>query len=227
LSPAFTGITLAADFEARMIRRLPFLAVALAASPALAADLPYFAGGEAPGRVASPVYYDGPAVTESPWAGWSVSAGVVGVSGGGRGTHGGFGAQTSIAYAREFDNHVVVGVSGTFGTLPGFYNCGPNGYNYGMANVSVGYNMGNFLPYVTASVGTVKANGYSTPLGGLNSANTLFSRGGASTTVTSVGAGFDYMVNNNLRVGVQVNAMQARGGTGFGPAMIPQPGQLR
>ncbi len=43
-------------------------------------------------------------------------------------------------------------------------------------------------------------------------------------TLTSVGAGFNYEVTNNLRVGFEVNAVQQHGG--FGPALVPQPGAL-
>ena len=57
-----------------------------------------------------------------------------------------------------------------------------------------------------------------------NSINNVFTHSGQQTTLTSVGAGFNYAVTDNLRVGVEVSAVHQHGG--FGPALVPQPGAL-
>ncbi len=207
----------------RVFRLAPLLIVALAA-PAGAADLPYFAGGDLPSLKAtgSPDYESAPS---NPWTGLTMGAGVFGVSGSGRGARGGFGGDTFIGYNHEFDNRVVVGVQGSVGYLPGMWKYGPGGYNYGMANVSVGYDMGRFMPYVNFGVGTASATNLRGLPGGLDSINNVFNHSGNQTTLTSVGAGFNYEVTNNLRVGFEVNAVQQHG-NGFGPAIVPQPGAL-
>jgi opacity protein-like surface antigen len=218
-----------ADSEAPMNRSLRLLAFALAAtlagfSPVLAYDLPYFAGRDLPSlkAVGSPDYESAPS---NPWSGLTMGAGVVGVSGAGRGTHGGFGGEAFVGYNHEFDNRVVLGIQATAGALPGIYNYGPRGYNFGMVNMSVGYDMGRFMPYITAGVGTARATNFVTPSGGFDSLNNIFSRSAQSTTIATVGAGFNYAVTNNLHVGFEVNAVQQRN-SGFGPPIAPQPGAL-
>jgi opacity protein-like surface antigen len=96
-----------------------------------------------------------------------------------------------------------------------------------MVNMSVGYDMGRFMPYITAGVGTARATNFATPSSGFDSLNNMFSRSSSSqsTTITTVGAGFNYAVTNNLHVGFEVNAVQQRN-NGFGPAIVPQPGGL-
>ena len=208
-----------------MIRvfRLASLLLVAPVLPAGAADLPYFAGGELPSLKAtgSPDYESAPS---NPWTGLTMGASVFGVSGSGRGARGGFGGETFIGYNHEFDNRVVVGVQGSVGYLPGLYKFGPGGYNYGMANVSVGYDMGRFMPYVNFGVGTASATNLRGMPGGLNSINNVFTHSGQQTTLTSVGAGFNYAVTDNLHVGVEVSAVHQHGG--FGPALVPQPGAL-
>jgi opacity protein-like surface antigen len=207
-----------------MIRvfRLASLLLVVPVLPAGAADLPYFAGGELPSLKAtgSPDYESAPS---NPWTGLTMGASVFGVSGSGRGARGGFGGETFIGYSHEFDNRVVVGVQGSVGTLPGLYKYGPSGYNFGMANISVGYDMGRLMPYVNFGVGTASATNLR-GLRGFDSVNNIFSHSGQQTTLTSVGAGFNYAVTDNLRVGVEVSAVHQHGG--FGPVLVPQPGAL-
>lgn len=219
-----------------MHRRLRLFSLALAASlaglsPVVADDLPYFAGGDLPSlkAIGSPDYEPTPS---NPWTGLTMGAGVVGVSGSGRGSRGGFGGDAFIGYNREFDNRVVVGIQGSVGYMPGIYNYGYNyggarGANFGMVNMSVGYDMGRFMPYVTAGVGMARATNFATPMGGFDSLNNMFSRSSSSqsTTITTVGAGFNYAVTNNLHVGFEVNTVQQRN-SGFGPPILPQPGAL-
>ncbi|WP_294536368.1 outer membrane beta-barrel protein [uncultured Rhodoblastus sp.] len=195
-----------------------FLALAL---PAAAADLPYFAGGDPP-----PLITKNQAEAEAqknPWTGLVMGAQTFAVSGMGRGTHGGFGGGGYLGYNREFDNNIVVGVSASAGYLPGLYSYGPRRYNYGMANVNVGYDMGRFMPYVTFGVGLANAtNSLNRSPGGFDSLDNLFNRGAQSITLTTIGAGFNYAVTDHLAVGVQVNAVQQHGGGYGGP--VPQPG---
>ena len=161
----------------------------------------------------------------SPWEGLSMGTEVFAGSGLGRGGHGGFGGDLHLGYLKEFDNNLVVGVGVSSGYTPSFSNYGPRGYNFGMADVKVGYDMGKFMPYVTVGVGKASAalNGQG-GFQGLDSANNLFGPHGASTTLTRVGAGFEYEVNEHLRIGAEISTVQARGG--FGPPMVPQPGAL-
>jgi outer membrane immunogenic protein len=195
------------------------------AFPAAASDLPYFAGGAPPSPIARNQAEAEAATQQNPWTGLVMGTQVFAVSGIGRGTHGGFGGGGYLGYNKEFDNQIVVGVQASGGYLPGLYNHGPRGYNYGMANVSVGYDMGRFMPYVTFGVGMANAtNGLNRAPGGLDSLDNLFNRGSQSTTLTTVGAGFNYAVTDHLAVGFQVNAVQAHGGGYGGP--VPQPGSV-
>ncbi len=199
----------------------PLLCLALAA-PVQAADLPYYAGGEPPPLVTTSQAEAEAAAQKNPWTGLTMGTEAYGVSGMGHGTHGGFGGGGFLGYNKEFDNNIVVGVQGGVGYLPGLSNYGPRGYNYGMANVNVGYDMGRFMPYVTFGVGTANAtNGLNRAPAGLDSLNNLFSRNSQSTTLTTVGAGFNYAITDHLMVGVSVNAVQAHGGGYGGPALQP------
>jgi outer membrane immunogenic protein len=203
------------------LRLSPFLCLALAL-PVEAADLPYFAGGDPPPLISRNQAEAEAAAQQNPWTGLVMGTEAFGVSGSGHGTHGGFGGGGFLGYNKEFDNNVVVGVQASGGYMPGLYNYGPRGYNYGMANVNVGYDMGRFMPYVTFGVGTASAtNGLNRMPGGLDSFNNLFSRGSQSTTLTTVGAGFNYAITDHLAVSFQVNATQAHGGGYGGPALQP------
>lgn len=205
----------------RALRLSPLLCLALAL-PAEAADLPYFAGGDLPPLITKNQAEAEAAARENPWTGLVIGTQAFAVSGMGRGTHGGFGGGAYIGYNKEFDNNVVVGVQASGGYLPGLYNYGPRGYNYGMANVSVGYDMGRFMPYVTFGVGRASAtSSLNRTSGGFDSLDNLFSGGSQSTTLTTVGAGFNYAVTDNLAVSFQVNTTQAQGGTYGGPILQP------
>jgi outer membrane immunogenic protein len=207
---------------------LPFLL--LASSVPAAADelLPFFAGGQDHGvQEPQPLKTQSQreleaAAEKNPWTGLTMGSEVMGVSGMGRGSRGGFGGDFFLGYNKEFDNNIVLGVRGSVGALPGVSNYGPRGYNFGMADMKLGYDMGRFMPYVTVGVGMASAsNGFANPTGGLNNVNNLFSHSGQSVTLTRVGAGFDYAVTNNLHIGMEASVIQAHG-NGFGGP--PQPG---
>ena len=149
-----------------------------------------------------------------------------GATGFGHGSRGGFGGDTFIGYNKEFDNNVVLGVQGSIGRLPGLSKYGPSGYDFGMADVKLGYDMGRFMPYVSFGVGQAGATGgYRGLPNNLDSVNNLFTRTPGSVTLTRETAGFDYAVTDNLHIGASISAVQAHG-SGFGPPITPQPGAL-
>ncbi|MBB4197690.1 hypothetical protein GGD83_001482 [Rhodoblastus sphagnicola] len=159
------------------------------------------------------------------WEGLTMGTEVFAGSGGGRHGRGGFGGDLHIGYLKELDNNVVVGVGAAMGYTPSFSSFGPKGYNFGMADLKVGYDMGRFMPYVTVGVGTLSATTNGRGWQGLDSANNTFGLGGNSTTLTKVGAGFNYEVNEHLHIGAEINAVQVHG-NGFGAPLVPQPGAL-
>src|SRR5450631_1647876 len=150
--------------------------------------------------------------TTNPWGGLVVGSEVFVLSQ--KGAKGHVGGDGFVGYRHEFNNNLVVGVQASAGYVPSLFACGPaNGYDFAMTNVSIGYDMGRFLPYVTAGVGLAKAN--SGPRGGLpnagDSLNDLFTGSSSPKALTTVGAGVDYAVTDRLTVGVAVSTVQSRG----------------
>lgn len=202
----------------------------LAPSAQAADDLPFFADESAPRFAAQPManlpelngYVPGDRPDPNPWTGLTVGSEVFGVSGSGHGSHGGFGGGGFVGYNHEFANNVVVGVQGSAGYLPGLYKYGPSGYNYGLAQVNVGYDMGRLMPYVTLGVGLASpTNGLNGVPNGLDSLNNMFVHSGQSQTqtLTEVGAGFNYAVNEHLTVGMGVTAIQSHGNVSAVPPL--------
>lgn len=220
-----------------MIRAVPFVCLlCLAVAPSARADsLPFFVGGaspyESPPQLAP---WDAPreAPRDAPWdearpsgrwGGLTVGTEVFGAMGAGRGGRGGFGGAAYVGYGKELDNNIVISAQGSAGYLPGLSQFGPRGYDFGMAEVKIGYDMGRLMPYVTLGAGiarpTSALNGAPT---GFDALNDMFVGSQAATTITTVGAGVDYAITDRLTVGVQVNAVQQRGG--WGAPLVPQPG---
>jgi len=200
------------------------LALLVLTAPAQAQDAPPYFANDASLSLKSPwTQRDDDA--DHPWEGLTMGTEVFAGSGGRHG-RGGFGGDLHIGYLRELDNNVVVGVGAAIGYTPSFSRFGPKGYNFGMADLKVGYDMGRFMPYVTVGVGTLSAATNGRGWQGLDSAGNTFGLGGGrSATVTKVGAGFNYEVNEHLRIGAEFNAVQVHGNT-FGPPLVPQPGAL-
>ncbi|MCW2283351.1 hypothetical protein M2323_001235 [Rhodoblastus acidophilus] len=198
------------------------LVALLSAAPVQAQELLPFFANDATLSVKSPWNSRGNDDSRR-WEGLTMGTEVFAGSGVGKGGRGGFGGALNIGYSKEFTNNVVVGVGATAGYAPSFSTYWPRGYNFGLASVSVGYDMGRFLPYVTVGLGTTNANPYGAGWQGLDSLNGLF--GPNNATLATVGAGFTYEVNEHLRIGAEINATQVRG-AGFGPVLIPQPGAL-
>lgn len=207
----------------RALRLLPLLCLALAAPASADELLPFFAGGESPPpppalQTVGQRELDA-AAEKNPWTGFYGGTEAFGVAGGGRGSRGGFGGDAFLGYNKEFANNVVIGFQGSGGYMPSLSNFGPRGYNFAMADVHVGYDMGRLMPYVTFGVGTAGASNFMGSRG-FDSLNSAFTHSAQSVTLTRVGAGFDYAVTNNLHVGVEVDTIQAHG-AGFGAPLQP------
>lgn len=146
----------------------------------------------------------------SPWTGLYVGTEVLGFSGG-KGVKGGFGGGAYAGYDRELDNGIVVGIQGTTGYSPGFFKHSP-GFEFATTDVRVGYDMGRFMPFVTAGVGLASPNGRSPGYtGAANAATDLFNSSGDLRGFQSMGAGFAYKVTDKLTVELAVQAYRGNG----------------
>ncbi len=206
----------------RAVRFTSLLCLGLAA-PAWADGLPFFAGGDGATSLAPAAPWDA-ATPSHDWSGLTVGTSVFAGIGSGHGGRNGFGGDATVGYYKELDNRIVIGAQAGAGYLPGLTKYGPRGYDFGLAEVKVGYDMGRLMPYVTFGAGLAKPtstlNGGPTGFGAVND---MFVGSQPSTTLTTVGAGVDYAVTDHLTVGVQVNSVQQRGGWGA-PPLVPQPG---
>jgi opacity protein-like surface antigen len=143
----------------------------------------------------------------SPWSGLYVGSEVVAAFA--KGSKPGFGGAAYAGYNRELANNLVLGVQASAGYAPYLFASGPaRGFNFAETSVRVGYDMGRFMPYVTAGVAFAKPNDFGPPAftGAADSMNSLFSSGGDLRAFGAVGAGFDYAINNNLSFGMEVRA---------------------
>jgi opacity protein-like surface antigen len=149
----------------------------------------------------------------SPWTGLYVGSEVMAAFA--KGSKPGFGGAAFAGYNREFENNLVIGVQGSTGYAPYLFTHGPSrGFDFAESNVMVGYDMGRFMPYVTAGIALAKPNSFGVPAftGAADSMNSLFSSGGDLRAFGTVGAGFDYAVTDKLTFGMAVTA-----GAGHGP----------
>ncbi|HUZ67195.1 MAG TPA: outer membrane beta-barrel protein [Beijerinckiaceae bacterium] len=151
----------------------------------------------------SPASQDG---SKDPWRGLYAGSELSFSSG----RNGGLGGGAYAGYNREFANHWVIGIQGGVGYAPSLFPYSSAiGYNYGTVNVKAGYDMGRFLPFVTAGMALAKPSvPFVNYTGPMNAANDLFNSSGKLQTLTSVGAGFDYAINNNVSVEMSVSASQ-------------------
>jgi opacity protein-like surface antigen len=199
------------------------LVLLVLSAPAQAEDLLPFFANDAALSARSP--WNSPEENAHRWDGLTMGTEVFAGSGIGKGGRGGFGGDLHIGYLKELDNNIVVGIGASAGYAPSFVNCGPRGFGFGMADVKVGYDLGRFMPYVTFGVGRETAVTNGRGWSGLDSVNDMFASHGPSATLTKVGAGFDYEVNEHLHIGAEFSAVQVRGNA-FGPPLAPQPGAL-
>jgi opacity protein-like surface antigen len=146
----------------------------------------------------------------SPWTGLYVGSEVMATFA--KGSKPGFGGAAYAGYNHEFNNNLVLGVEAKAGYAPFLF--GRGGFNFAETDAKIGYDMGRFMPYVTAGVVFTKANVFGAPAytGAADSMNALFSSGnGNLQAYGTVGAGFDYALTNNLTVGMEVRANAGHG----------------
>lgn len=153
-----------------------------------------------------------------PWKGLTLGSDVFAVSGLGNGMKRGFGADGFIGYDHAFDNHVVLGLRASAGYLPGILQGAPAGYNFGMVDAKLGYQMGRLTPWVALGGGIAKATSFAANIPNAStSLNDLFSDTQKGATLTRASAGFDYAVTNNLTLGMSVGVMQFHNGYATDP----------
>ena len=186
------------------------VAALIAACPAAAADLPN-----------APANYPalGPGQSEAgpdsnPWAGLYVGAGVS--AWGGKGVKGGAGGEGFVGYDHLFDNGMVLGVRGSAGYGPFLWSA-PNGFTqftgtaFAGGEAILGYQMGQFRPYVIAGVDLARPTRFGS-LSPVDAVNDVFSGPGAVQAVGTVGLGAIYQVTPNLSVGIEARVRSANGG---------------
>ena len=143
----------------RMIVR-PSVALALMSGLSLSAQADDAVSGLPLFALAPPA----PPTSSSPWSGLYVGSEVFGISGSGHGLKGGVGGDTNFGYMHEFSNNIVVGVEGAVGYMPSIFRYSPyRGFDVASTNVRVGYDMGQFMPYMT--VGGIIAKPHTTAIG--------------------------------------------------------------
>ena len=147
----------------------------------------------------------------SPWNGMYIGSEIFASIG--RGSRGHVGGGGYLGYNREFDNKLVLGVEAGAGFSPAAFQRGPyGGYDYAKANVKLGYDMGRWMPFVTAGVGLAKSTAFSGTFASTgDSINNLFGPSSNTKTFTSLGAGVDYKLTDKLTIGVAVSASQGLG----------------
>jgi outer membrane immunogenic protein len=155
----------------------------------------------------------------SPWSGLYVGSEIFASAF--KGAKGGFGGAGLIGYNHEFSNNLVLGVEAAAGyspnllpyrSVPGFPYRSVLGYDFAATNFKLGYDMGRFMPFVTAGVTFAKPNSFSSSfLTATDSVNNLLGSPSNMRTFGTVGAGFDYALTNNLTVGVAVSANKGHG----------------
>jgi opacity protein-like surface antigen len=158
----------------------------------------------------SPHAFDLPAV--SPWTGFYVGSEISALSR--KGARGLVGGAAFVGYNREFDDKVVLGVETSAGFMPYLLSHSRTpGFDFATTKLKLGYDMGRLMPFVSA--GVILAKPQTDPgLGFINasdSVNHLFSSTAHVTVFSTIGAGFDYALTNNLSVGLAVSANRGGG----------------
>lgn len=148
----------------------------------------------------------------SAWAGLHVGTEVFGVSGRG-GARGGFGGSVFVGYDRAFANNILLSIEGSSGTVPLAFGRGRvRGFDDAAADLTLGYDMGRVVPFVTTGVVLARPRlGPGLPASwGTESFNTLIN-GPDVEAVGRVGAGVAIAVTDNVHLGLGVSVSNGRG----------------
>jgi opacity protein-like surface antigen len=146
------------------------------------------------------------------WNGLYVGTGVTFAAA--KGQKGQFGGDVFVGYDKTFENHLVLGVNFDTGYAPFQTPSGRfHGFDYAMTNVKLGYDFGRVTPYIYAGGGLAHATAFNSGLPNADATiNGLFSGPGGARAVTTLGAGVDYHVTNNVTVGVSAGVIKGPGG---------------
>jgi opacity protein-like surface antigen len=148
----------------------------------------------------------------SPWSGFYIGSEISALSR--KGVKGLVGGSALLGYNHEFNNQVVLGIETSGGFMPSLlsHSRAP-GFDFAATTVKLGYDMGRLMPFVTAGV-TLARPQADRGVGFVNateSVNDLFSSSSHVSTFSTIGAGFDYALTNNLSVGLAVSANKGSG----------------
>ncbi len=121
-----------------------------------------------------------------------------------KGAKGGAGGEVFAGYDHRYDNGVILGLRATTG-FSAFHLPGSpyKGLSFVGADAKLGYDFGQFKPYVVTGVALARPTFSNNPLDALSAPNAFFSSPAATQAVTSVGAGFDYSITNNVTLGLE------------------------
>jgi outer membrane immunogenic protein len=131
------------------------------------------------------------------------------------------GGSAYMGYDHYFDNNLVLGVQASAGYAPLMFQPGPfKGFDYALASVRVGYEMGRLTPYLMTGIALAKPDGapgagYLSPG---DSMNNVFNGSQNLAASGVVGAGFNYALTSNTSVGL---AAVVGAGHGFVPPPSP------
>jgi opacity protein-like surface antigen len=146
------------------------------------------------------------------WNGLYVGTGVTFAAA--KGQKGQFGGDVFVGYDKTLENHLVLGVNFDTGYAPFQTPSGRfHGFDYAMTNVKLGYDFGRVTPYIYAGGGLAHATAFNSGFPNADATiNGLFSGPGGARAVTTLGAGVDYHVTNNVTVGVSAGVIKGPGG---------------
>ena len=118
------------------------------------------------------------------------------------------GGAVYAGHRARLDNNLIVAVETGVGRMPLLTRQGWQGASFGFARAKLGYEMGRLTPYLTVGGALARPDNGLAAQPGAGALNALFSGEGRLRAASTVGAGVDYQINNNLSVGLSVNAYQ-------------------
>jgi opacity protein-like surface antigen len=145
------------------------------------------------------------------WNGLYVGSGVTAAAA--KGQKGQFGGDVFAGYDKTFSNNLVLGLKFDTGYAPFLTSSGRfHGFDYAMGEAKIGYDFGRVTPYLYAGGGLAHATAFNSALPDANQTlNGLFYGPGGTRAVTTLGAGVDYRITNNVTIGVSAGVVNGPG----------------